>query len=156
MAVVKSSQWAVGIRTAAQHPLVRLVYGLSSAGAMGVSYSENKSIPWALLHGFIGPAYLAYVGWNRYTGKGSKNRGSQDWWGAEATTSVTGKHSLPSFEAQTQDQAWEKADEMARGLPYSAFEDEFAGDYGYPPDPEVSDVWSEGSEPYEQGSSARW
>ena len=73
VAVVKSSQWSMGFRRVAQHPMSRLIYGLSSAAALGISYSENKSIPWALLHGFIGPAYLFYVGWNRFTGKGSKS-----------------------------------------------------------------------------------
>ncbi len=37
--------------------------GLSLAGpvAMGVSYSRNKSIPWAIAHGAVGPAYLVYA-----------------------------------------------------------------------------------------------
>jgi hypothetical protein len=143
VAVVRSEQWAIGIKRATQHPLVRLTYGLSSAAAMGVSYSENKSILWALLHGFIGPAYLAYVGWNRYTGKGSKA-----WYGADAKARVDATVSLPPFQAQSQEQAWETADDLARGLPYSAFEQKFQDDFAYPPDPQVSDIWSE--EPPEQ------
>jgi hypothetical protein len=35
-------------------------YGLSRAAAMGLSYSVNKSVLWAILHGLIGPAYLFY------------------------------------------------------------------------------------------------
>lgn len=29
---------------------------------MGVSYAKNHSVPWAIVHSFIGPAYLVYVG----------------------------------------------------------------------------------------------
>ena len=38
----------------------KIAFGLASAAALGVSYYQNKSIGWALLHGFIGPAYLVY------------------------------------------------------------------------------------------------
>ncbi len=41
---------------------------LSSMGAMGVSYAKNRSIGWALLHGLLGPVYLAYAGYEAYAG----------------------------------------------------------------------------------------
>lgn len=155
VAVVRSSQWTMGIRRATQHPLVRLVYGLSSAGAMGVSYSENKSIPWALLHGFIGPAYLAYVGWNRYTGKGNRNQGSPAWWGGDAHASAAGSVRLDPFEADSQEAAWEEGQEIAGALPYSDFDPVFRESFVYSDgdNPEIIDIWPE-DEP--EGSGFRW
>ncbi len=41
---------------------VRVALFASGVGAAGVSYARNRSAPTALLHGFMGPAYLAYVG----------------------------------------------------------------------------------------------
>lgn len=41
---------------------VQALYGLSSAAAMGVSYSRNRSVPWALVHGLVGVPYLVYAG----------------------------------------------------------------------------------------------
>lgn len=40
----------------------RVAMFVSSVGAMGVSYAKNHSVPWAIVHSFIGPAYLVYVG----------------------------------------------------------------------------------------------
>jgi hypothetical protein len=39
---------------------VRLALGLAFPIAVGLSYSRNKSVPWAILHGFIAIPYLAY------------------------------------------------------------------------------------------------
>lgn len=36
--------------------------GLMGPVAMGLSYAQNKSIPWAIVHSFVAPAYLAYRG----------------------------------------------------------------------------------------------
>lgn len=41
---------------------LRVAMFASSVGAMGVSYAKNHSIPWAIAHSLIGPAYLVYVG----------------------------------------------------------------------------------------------
>ncbi len=37
--------------------------------AMGLSYQRNKSVPLSLLHGLLGPIYVAYRG-AQYVGKG--------------------------------------------------------------------------------------
>lgn len=41
---------------------LRIISMLAAPVAMGVSYSRNKSLFWAALSGFVGPAYLVYVG----------------------------------------------------------------------------------------------
>ncbi len=46
-----------------------VVSALSRAAAMGLSYSRNHSVLWALIHGMIGPAYLVY-----YFASGSKEQ----------------------------------------------------------------------------------
>ena len=35
--------------------------GFGSALAMAISYSDNHSIPWAILHGILGWIYVIYV-----------------------------------------------------------------------------------------------
>jgi hypothetical protein len=47
-----------------QQTWYKVFLGVSDIAAMGLSYQRNKSILWAIAHGFgpVGPAYLAYRG----------------------------------------------------------------------------------------------
>jgi hypothetical protein len=47
------------------HPVQTAVAGLAGAAAVGVSYSRNQSVPWAIFHGVFGVPYLAYVGYEK-------------------------------------------------------------------------------------------
>ena len=57
-----------------ERPLISAITGLAGAAAAGVSYSRNKSVGWALLHGILGVPYLAYVGYDQFV----KKKGSRD------------------------------------------------------------------------------
>jgi hypothetical protein len=127
------------VRRAVEHPLVRLVYGLSTAAAAGVSYAENQSIPWAIGHAIIGPAYLAYAGWKRF----AKPAGSATAWDAKAKLSLVTTRDLESFEADDQTAAWQRAVEIAEEIPWQAWEPDLKEAYGWNTDEaiEVSDVY---------------
>jgi hypothetical protein len=57
----------------------KVFLGVTDIAAMALSYERNKSIPWAIAHGFgpVGPVYLAYRGVQAL--KGSGNRGVRDY-----------------------------------------------------------------------------
>jgi hypothetical protein len=61
----------------AERPVMSAITGLAGAAAIGVSYSRNQSVPWAIFHGIFGVPYLAYVGYETYQAKGS--RAGVDW-----------------------------------------------------------------------------
>ncbi len=53
----------------------------AGTGAMALSYSKNKSVPWAIAHGLIGPLYLTYRGveYARDRGSGARQPRPPQW-----------------------------------------------------------------------------
>jgi hypothetical protein len=84
-----------------ERPLMAAITGLAGAAAIGVSYSRNQSVPWAIFHGLFGVPYLAYVGYETYSAKGSRD--GVDWDPSAAQM----------FSATQQDSRAQDADELA-------------------------------------------
>lgn len=74
-------------------------------------------------------------------GEVHRRKGSRATWEGTATTRLVGTAQIPAFQAQTQEEAWDTAYDLAHELPYSAFEDSIMESIGYGEDLEVSDVY---------------